>query len=56
MIDNLFGKNYYIVDSICRNCKKKQETKISKGNKAEDVIGNGKCENCGCKELELSSK
>jgi len=43
----------YEVNSKCGNCKTKQTTKIKKGHKSSEVIANGKCENCGCKELEL---
>lgn len=53
MMDSLFGKGFYEVKCKCTNCGTKQSAKITKGKKAEDVIGNGKCENCGCQNLIL---
>lgn len=52
-LDNLFPKNYYEIKTKCKNCSTKQLTKIRKGNKPEDVLSNGKCDNCGVNELEL---
>lgn len=53
MIENLIPKRTYEVKTRCLNCKTIQQTKIRKGNKAEEVLQNGKCENCGCQTLEL---
>lgn len=50
---DLIPKTTYDVKTKCTNCGMKQNTKIKKGNAASEVIGNGKCENCGCQTLEL---
>lgn len=52
-LNNLIPKNYYEVKTKCKNCSQKQMTKIKKGNKPEDVLYKGKCENCGVNELEM---
>ncbi len=50
------GPGAYEVRTYCSNCKVKQLTKIKKGNKAEEVIANGKCARCGCMTLSLEGK
>jgi|TARA_R100001530_G_scaffold34477_3_gene26940 hypothetical protein len=52
-LEKLFGKNFYEVKTRCSNCSTKQNTKITKGNVASEVIENGACINCGCKNLEI---
>ena len=52
-IFDLIGGGSYEVKTICNNCGRNQLTKIKKGHKAQEVISNGKCSNCGCQELEI---
>ena len=47
------GVGAYEVRTKCTKCKNNKLTKIKKGNKAEEVIANGKCAKCGCMTLEL---
>ena len=49
---DIFKKNYYEIKTKCNNCDHKQITRIRKGNKPEEVLNKGVCENCGVKELK----
>jgi len=47
---NKLNKNY-LVHVSCTNCGQIQELKIPKGEKKEQYLQKGKCENCGCYEV-----